>query len=222
MNEGSDALVLWILVPVFAAVGLYLIWYSRRRKKMLAEFAKTHQLCIRPEHGDALQKTLDSCFALENENFVRSFGQLSSLVDGGSIWLFRTVELLDLNPHGQSTATHFSRVAALFGVSTGHDEFFVLDTSMQVRQRIPGANPPKPDAAEVTQRVAASCNARHSLSVTLAQGHGLIYFEPLITGGETLSDVNCLYSVAKNMREELARNSHSANKLDCTIQTCEP
>jgi hypothetical protein len=63
----------------------------------------------------------------------------------------------------------------LFDVSTCHDEFFVLDTSMQVRQRIPGANPPKPDAAEVTQRVAASCNARHSLSVTLAQGHGLIY-----------------------------------------------
>ena len=71
MAEGPDALVLWILVALFASVGLYLIWYSRRRKKMLEEFAKPHQLLIRPDHANDLQKTLDSCFSLKNENVGR-------------------------------------------------------------------------------------------------------------------------------------------------------
>jgi hypothetical protein len=206
MNEGANALVFWILVPLFVAVGLYLIWYSRRRKKMLKTFAKTHQLLIRPEQEQALQKTLDSCFSLKNENLVRSFGQLSSLVDGGNVWVFRAVELLDLNPHSQSYSTHFSRIVALFGISTSHDEFFILDNSMQARPRIPGSNTPSSEVTEISQRLAASHNARHALSVTLNSKHGLIYFEPLGTGGEALSDVESLYSIANNMYAELSGN----------------
>ncbi len=203
MNEGSSALVLWILVPLFAAVGLYLIWYSRRRKKMLEAFAKAHQLRISPERKGELQRTLDGCFSLENENLVRRFGQISSLVDGGLIRIFRAVELLDLNPRARSYSTHFPRIAALFDVSTDYDEFFLLDKSMQARRRRPGSDPPSPDVAEIAKRTAASCNARHPLSVTLAHGHGLIYFEPLVTGGETMNDVDSLYCIAKGMREEL-------------------
>lgn len=54
MNDGSGALVFWILGPLFGALGLCLIWYSRRRKKMLEAFAKTHQLQIRPEYEKEL------------------------------------------------------------------------------------------------------------------------------------------------------------------------
>ena len=75
---------------------------------------------------------------------------------------------------------------------------------MQVRQRLPGAKPPNPDAIENLKRIAKSCAARHPLSVTLARGHGLIYFEPLVTGGETIGDVNSLYCIAKNMCEWLS------------------
>jgi hypothetical protein len=210
MNQGSSALVFGILVPLFIAVGLYLIWYSRRRKKMLDVFAKTHQLSIRPEHADELQKTLDSCFSLKDKNLVRSFDRLSSLIDGGSIWLFRAVELLDLNPHGQSYSTHFPRIAALFEVSAGYDEFFLLDKSMRARQRLPEPDDVDAGVVEITKKIAASCNARHALSVTLAHGHGLIYFEPLVTGGETISDVAVLYGIAKNMRAELRHSGKTA------------
>ncbi len=206
MNEGAGAVVFWILVPLFVAVGLYLIWYSRRRKKMLEAFSQTHRLRIRPEHEKELQKTLDSCFSLKDENLVRSFGQLSSLVDGESIWLFRTVELLDLNPHAQSYSTHFPRIVALFDISKDHDEFFVLDKSMQASQMLPRSNSPNPHVTELAKRIAASCKARHPLSVTLTGGHGLIYFEPLVTGGETISDVNSLYCIAKNMCEKLSED----------------
>jgi hypothetical protein len=83
MNEISDALVFWILVPLFLAVGLYLIWFARRRKEMLATFASSHQLSIKQDYEEKLQKRLDKCFALNKKNLVRSFDQLSSIIDGG-------------------------------------------------------------------------------------------------------------------------------------------
>jgi len=206
MNEGSGALVFWILAPLFVAVGLYLFWYSRRRKKMLEAFAKIHQLRIRPEYEKELQRTLDTCFTLKDEGLVRSFGQLSSLVDGESIWLFRAVELLDLNPHAQSYSTHFARIVALFDISKDHDEFFVLDKSFHANKRLSGSKSPNPNVIEISKQIAKSCKARHPLSMTLTRGHGLIYFEPSVTGGETINDVNSLYCIAKNMCEKLSEN----------------
>ncbi len=205
MGNGSGVLVFYILVPLFAGVGLYLIWYSRRRKKMLEAFAGNHRLRIRPELGEGVQKRLDRSFSLKQEGLVRSFGQLSSLVDGGSIWLFRAVELLDLNPHAQSCSTHFTRVVALFDVPTGRNEFFVLDQTLpQVRPMLPGKYRPSPEVVQATRRIAGSHHARHPLSLTLSRSCGLIYFEPLVTGGETIHDVNALYGIARDLREELA------------------
>ncbi len=203
MNEGSGALVFWILVPLFAGVGLYLVWYSRHRKKKLVAFANKHQLHISPELEEDLQKTLDASFSLKTANLVRSFGQLSNLIDGGPILVFQAVELLDLNPHAQSYSTHFPRIVALFDVSTDHNEFFLVDKSGQAIQRPPKSNPPNSEIAGTSKRIAASCNARHPLSVTFAHGHGLIYFEPLLTGGETVDDVSSLYCIAKSMQQEL-------------------
>jgi hypothetical protein len=98
MNNSSGALVMWILVPLFVALGLYLVWYSRRRKNMFEAFANTHQFHISQDHDAELQNILKRCFSIEEKGLVRSFDQLSSLVDGTPIWLFRAVELLDLNP----------------------------------------------------------------------------------------------------------------------------
>ncbi|MDH3767505.1 MAG: hypothetical protein OES99_03520 [Gammaproteobacteria bacterium] len=137
---------------------------------------------------------------------MRKFGQLSSLVDGGSVWLFRTVELIDLDPYAQAYVTHYSRIVALFDITTDHDEFFLLDKSMQAIPVLPGSKPPDSDVTEVARRLAASSNSRHALSVTLKNNRGLIYFQPFVVGGETLSDVDSLYSIAKNMCDELSGN----------------
>jgi hypothetical protein len=204
MNDGSGTLVFWILVPLFVAVGLYLIWYSRRRKKMLEAFAQTHQFMIKPEYREEMQKILDECFSIKGMGLVRSFDSLSSLIYGESIWVFSAVELLDLNPHAQSSATHFSRIVALFNISTDYDEFFILDSSMRLSQRIPGSKAPDSNITDLVKRIAVSCKARHSLSVTLTHGRGLIYFEPLVTGGETNSDINALHCIARGLSEELS------------------
>jgi hypothetical protein len=200
----DNALLFWILCAAFAAVGLHMILYSRRRRRMLESFAEKHQFKIKPDHEGAIQKVLDTCFSLKSNNLVRSFGQLSSLVDGGTIWLFRSIELLDLNPYGKSESTHFPRIAALFDISKTHNAFFVLGKSMQTRPMIPGAAEIKAEVARLATQSASACDARHPLSVTLAQGHALIYFEPLVTGGEKPADVEALYCIAQNMRHELA------------------
>jgi hypothetical protein len=201
MSEDSGLLVAWILLPLFAAVGLYLVWYTRRRRRMLLAFAASHGLIARPETTDTLQKTLDQLMA--SSEIVRSFDQISSPIHGNSVWLFRAVELLDLAPRSQSQSTHFARIAALFDAPAANDEFFLIDRSGQVRPMRPGAGAPDPRVAEIAKRAGASCDARHPLSVTLAHGHGLIYFEPLVTGGESLSDLDALYRIAGKIRDEL-------------------
>jgi hypothetical protein len=203
MEMTSGAMTFWILTPIFLAVGLHLILYSRRRKKMLASFAKTHQLNIRPEREKELQGVLDTCFSSEDAEMLRTFGQLSSLVEGESIFLFRTVEVLDIKPHIQSYDTHFARIVALFDVSADYDEFFLLDKSLRAMKRRPEYKDSDPKIIEISKQVTASCEGRHTLSITLRRGKGLIYFEPLVTGGETINDVNSLYCIAKKMRKKL-------------------
>ncbi|MGD2075422.1 MAG: hypothetical protein PVI91_13365 [Gammaproteobacteria bacterium] len=204
MNDSSGALAAWILVPLFLAVGLYLIWYTRRRRKLMEGFAHAHGLTLRPERTGELQETLDRSFSLEEEGLVRSFGQLSSLVDAGSLRLFRAVELLDLNRHGQARSAHFARIAALFDIPAAHDVFFVMDRYRRATERLRGSESPDPDVTEMAKHAADSCKARHALSITLRRGHGLIYFEPLVTGGETGDDVESLYCIAKRMQAALS------------------
>jgi hypothetical protein len=204
MNETSDTLVFWILVPLFLAAGLYLIWFAQRRKKMLATFASSHQLSFKQDYEENLQKRLDKCFALNKKNLVRSFDQLSSIIDGGPVLLFRAIELLDLNPHAQSDSTHFTRIIALFDITVEHDEFFILGKSMQIMKILPGSDTPNPVITKMLKQIVKSCNARHSLSITIRRGQGLIYFQPLVTGGETINDINSLFCIAKSIHEEFS------------------
>lgn len=207
MNGSSDTLVFWILVPLFLAIGVYLILYSRRRRKLLESFAREQHLRIRPERRQEIENNLNRCFSLEQPGITRNFGRLSSLIDGGSVWIFRAAELLDLDPYGSPPSTNFYRIAALFPVAgSNHDEFFLLDKHMRSYRMGPGKSPPNPEIVAMTKRIWRRCNARHPLSVTLVSEYGLIYFEPFVVGGETKNDVTSLYCIAKSMQEKLSGN----------------
>jgi hypothetical protein len=138
MNETPNGLVFWILIPAFLAVGIHLILYSRKRKKMVELFAKNNQLNIRPERKKEVQGILDTYISSSDAELLRTFDQISSLILGGEIWLFRAVELFDVNPRIKSPATHFPRIAALFEVSAEWDDFFLLDKNMRATNRLPG------------------------------------------------------------------------------------
>ena len=112
--QGNPGLVFGILVPVFLAVGVYLLWYSQRRKKLLESFASSHNLALHPELATGLENRLSKIFDFEQTNIVRSFGQLKSVVKDDEILIFKGVELLDLSPYGRSNNTHFARISAFF------------------------------------------------------------------------------------------------------------
>ncbi len=205
MTANSDTLLLWILLPLFAAVGLYLFWYSRQKKKTLEAFAWAQQVPFRPELETELLATLDRCFPLQENGLIRSFEQLSSIIDAGPVRMFSAVELLDLNPHAQASSTHFSRIAALFKAPEEFDEYFLLNRAGQVNTILPAGKSPAAHITELTREAATTSRAEHTLSVTLKNGYGLIYLEPLVTGGETLTDIEALYSIARKMHQTLSQ-----------------
>ncbi len=195
---------MWWLLILLSVVGAYLLWYTKRRHTMLETFVQAHGLTIRPELASSIQQTLDLYFSLEDPGVVRSFCQLAGIVDGDTVRLFRAIELLDLSPHSSASSTHFSRIAALFEVSTEYDDFFLLDASLKPTRRWSGSPKPDPRAVTLAKKAATASSPRHTLSITLTHGHGLIYFEPLITAGETQGDLDCLYEIARQMHYHLS------------------
>lgn len=196
--------VWWILVPLFIAVGIHLFLYSRRRKKLLERFANSNHLSFKPELQAKLQNILDISFHLKQDGLSRSFDQLSSIIFDDSIWVFRSVELLDLNAYGQSYSPHSPRVIALFEVPQSLEEFFLLDKSMNITTRLPGSTVPTSKVTGLVKECFIQDNQLpHPLSISFSKGHGLIYFEPLVVGGETLSDINSLYRIANDFFEKL-------------------
>jgi hypothetical protein len=204
MSEALTLSIGWIIGAVFAAVGLYLVWYSQRRKKMLTTFAAKHSFAIDGNRTAKLEHSLAQCLRVGIPGIVREFGQLSTPVDAGSVQIFRAVELIDLSPNTQPDSTHFSRIAALFDIAQEYDEYFLLRKSREVANLHPFHESLDTNAVQVAADIALSCEARHTLSVTLRRGKGLAYFEPTLTGGENKADIDALYCIAKGMKDAYA------------------
>jgi hypothetical protein len=205
MADESNMQVFLILVPLFLAVGIYLLWYSSRRRRMFETFANARGFHVDQGRAPQLVATLNHCFSLNQRGLVREFDQLTSPIAAGAVYLFRAVEILDVNPHGQSQSTHFARIIALFDVAETHEQFFMLDRSGAATARLPGAPTPTARVVEVTRHAVSEQGARHPLSITLARGKGLIYFEPLVTGGENSSDLEVLYNIALSLQDALSQ-----------------
>ncbi|GGC05821.1 hypothetical protein GCM10011352_35020 [Marinobacterium zhoushanense] len=199
----DNELLLWILLPLFTLVGLYLIWYARRRRRLMARFARERELPIRRDYRKPLQRCLDNAFALPQADATRSFGQLAAIVDAEKAWLFLAVELLDLSRYGQAQSSHSPRLAALFKVRPELDAFFLVDTVGRVEDRLPEIPPAKPGVVTAVHEAMKGSGAGHTLSVTLSKGYGLIYFEPRITGAEDRADLESLYGIAIELHKRL-------------------
>jgi hypothetical protein len=203
MDLSIETLWPWILVAAFVAVGIHLLLYARRRKKMLRDFARRHLLTVSEDYREHVQDILDRCFQLEQSGLVRSFSRISEVVQADGVWIFRAIELLRLRPSGNSRRDYSNRLAAVFAVDSSHQEFFLLDRSGQAVSRVPGAQPPDAAVTEVVQEAVRSCDAKHPLSVTLSDGQALIYFRPLIVGGEKPADIDAIYCLAREMGRKL-------------------
>ena len=205
MSEASAGSIVWIIGTAFAAVGFYLVWYSQRRKKMLTAFAAEHGFAIDRNSTAKLEHSLANCLRFGIAGIAREFGQLSTLVVAGTVQIFRAVELIDLSQDTQPDSTHFSRIAALFDISQEYDEYFLLSNSQGISNLHPIHDSPDTIAVQVATDIARSCEARHTLSITLRNGKGLLYFEPTVTGGENKADLEALYCIAKAMKDVYAK-----------------
>lgn len=193
--------IFWILVPIFLALALYLIWYSRRTRRLISDFARAKNLRYRRGDDGRLAAALDEALRFEQPGLVRSFGQIRDIVyDDDTVVLFRTVELLDLSPYGSSQTTHQSRVATTFEVSDRYDLFVLVHPDLHWQSRLgSGSAVPKEDVA-VIRGVLEKRPPRCPLSVTLKRGRGLVYLEPRVTGSVKSKDLDYLIATGQGLR----------------------
>lgn len=199
METSGDIRVFFVLVPVFVFVGGWLFMRARRRSRMLADFARRHAFTLRPE-TEEIEARLNHAFMLDAP-LIRVFSRVRDVVDAGNVQVFRVTELVDRHPTRQVDNSHFGRIAALFETPENADVDVLIKPDGVINMH-PENRPPREDPAyEAVDRVIADAPPRNPLSVTFRRGRGLAYFQPLVVGGETLEDVEYLYSFADRVAE---------------------
>lgn len=200
--EGNPGLVFAILVPLFLAVGVYLIVYNLRRRRLLRSFAGAKSLPYRPADDGTLEHRLNSAFRLEGSGRVRAFSRIRDIVENGPLRLFRVTELLDLNPHGQAPSTHFGRIAVLVTVEAQPPAFATFEPGAEGWRRRPRGEASE-EPLKAVEKLLLQCPPRHPLTVTFAGASALLYLEPFRVGGESLEDVECLHELGRRLGEAL-------------------
>jgi hypothetical protein len=194
--------VFWILAPLLLGLALYLLWYTRRTRQLIAQFTGTHGLTYRKVDDGELGSALDAAFGLEGPGQIRTFGQIRDIVDTkDGIVLFRTVELLDLSAHGTSQSTHYSRVAVTYPASAEHDLFVLVGPNLECRSRFGGDSRVPESAVGVIRSSLDGWTPRCPMSLTLNKGRGVMYLEPLVTGAVRAEDLDYLVAAGRRLRE---------------------
>jgi hypothetical protein len=208
MNTAGDTRVFYILIPLFMAVGVYLLVYSRNRAVMLRRLAKERDLKHTPKDDGQMATELDKAFYLPEPGYARAFMRVRDIVrkkvQDGAIALMRFTELLDLNPRGQSGHRHGNHLGATFPAPAGMDLFMIRQSNGHyVNQYPPGRNPAKQPGFETVRQVVEADPPAHPLSITFSRGRGLVYLMPLRTGSEKLPDARYLFGLAERLHAAL-------------------
>jgi hypothetical protein len=193
--------VFWILLPLFAALGVYLVWYSSRARRLVEAFARARGLRYERRDDGQLAAALDSALGFEEEGLVRAFDRVQDIVhQGDSVALFRAVELLDLSPYGTAQSTHFSRVGVTFEVSGEHDVFVLVSPNLMIQSRLGSERAGPEKTVELIRSLFSERPPRCPLSITLKRGRGLVYLEPYVTGSVKAEDLDYLVVAGQSLR----------------------
>lgn len=198
METSGNMLVFVILAVAFAAVGVHLFLWSRRKSRLLRRFAEDNGLEYRREDAGELERLVNDCMALEDDGMGRAFGQVGDIVrlDGGV--LFRGVEALDLVPWGNPQNTHHARTAITFPADVSAFGLFFVETNGAVRQRYPADGA---DADAVSALLAESGVAPPPcpLSLTLMRNRAVAYLEPRVTGSVNREHLHYLVELMRRL-----------------------
>lgn len=185
MEMHGNMWVFVILGVAFAAVGVHLVLWSRRQSSRIENFARSHGLGYEArDSAGHLEREVNSCVALEEPGLARAFDRFRDLVSLNGGKLFRAVELLDLNPWGDTENTHQARTAVFFDAPHYPAGIFSVTPTLAVEQRYPRNQ----SAANQVRALLERASVRPPpcpLSLTLMRGHGLAYLEPTMVGSLT-------------------------------------
>jgi hypothetical protein len=194
-------LAFWILVPVFAALGIYLWWFSRRLSALLGDFAAENGYSLSDRAEPDLETTLSDSFDLEEDGLTRSFERIRDIVrtDDG-ILLFRAVELLDTNPYGSSENSHNVRVVVLVDIDAGFDLFALVSPNGRIQNRLGGRLDADDETVAGILDVIDESPPRCPISITVRDGTVLMYLEPRVAGQVLRNDLDYLLDVGRGLR----------------------
>jgi hypothetical protein len=195
--------IFWILGIAFVAVGGYLYVYSRKRSRLLKDFASNKGVRHSRKAGASLEEELEKAFSFDIPGIVRSFGRVRDVAEIEGITIFRATELLDLSPYGGSQNTHFGRIAAYFDAPATLDMFFLVTKTGELANMHPTEAIPETDDSFIKiKEVLEKSAPRHRLSVTVMRGKAIIYLEPMF-GSEKKEDVDYLLGIAVAIHRKL-------------------
>jgi hypothetical protein len=203
MKASGSMEVFWILGAVFVALGVYLFIYSRRRGRLMRDFAIMRGLSYAARDDDGLEQELERVLDYSIPGIARSFFRIRDIIQGAGITMFRGTELLDLTPYGKSQNTHFGRIAAYFDIGSDSDVYVTFMPDGGYRDRHPaGGNPEEAAGFAVLKTAIGEEPLSHPFSATLRGGKALLYFEPTF-GSEKPDDLQQLYELAHELKQKL-------------------
>ncbi len=193
----ANLLVFILLGAAFAAVGLHLVVYSRRRAGVVRRFAESRGYSHADRDDGSLEHQLERAFEIENAGCARAFSQVRDIVCLPSGKLFRAVELIDLNPHASVDSPHHARVAVVFPCAPECSGVFYVASDLVVHQQYPQKRDPATARLSDLFPEAGLASPPYPLSLTFMRGHGLAYLEPPVTGSVTEGHLTYLADLAE-------------------------
>lgn len=192
MEISGNTLVFAILGIAFAAVGVHLFLWSRKRSRQIRRFAVDNHLAYRAKDTIGIQQLVNEAVEIEEYHMGRRFDRVRDVVEFGHGTIFRAVEALDLVPWGEPQNTHHVRTAITFPTAAEMSGIFLIDTDGSVHQRYP-VDADDNDRLHVVLADAGVPRPPWPLSLTIMQGRVVACLEPTVTGA--LDDEHLRYLV---------------------------
>jgi hypothetical protein len=205
MFASNDPRVFLILIPIFAALGIYLILYNKKKSTLFKNFSSARGLQYQKKDDGQIEIVLSEKLKIEEPSYVRSISDVKDIIRYGEILIFRCTELLDLYKYGNSQTTHFPRVALSFDAPQAASVFFIFypKTGEYKSCYPPDKNLNEDKYFQKVQSLLRDFSPPHPVSITFSRGTAFIYLEPLVVGGEKEGDLDYLLNLGKRIKDIL-------------------
>jgi hypothetical protein len=205
MSASGDTTVFFILLPIFVAVGIYLIIYNKKKSAVFRNFCSARGLRYQKKDDGQIEKALTEKLRIEEPNYTRAISGVKDIIRYGEILIFRCTELLDLYKYGNPQTTHFPRAALSFEAPHDASLFFIFfpKTGEYKSFYPPDKNLNEDKYFQNIKSILPDLPPPHPVSITLSRGTAFIYLEPLVVGREKESDLDYLLNLGKKLKDVL-------------------